>query len=328
MVTGKSWNSPDISVIIPVFNSPEPLQRCLNALSSQQTAHAYEVIVVDDASAENPELLVKAFSDRLQTSFIRLDVNGGPGAARNAGVAVARGQIILFTDADCVPAPDWVEKMAQPFANCEVVGVKGVYSCQQTDLWARLAQLEFEERYELLASHDEIDFIDTCCGGYRREAFLNAGGFNAALRMNEDVDLAFRVKKNGGHFVFVPDAIVGHSHREGWYAYARLKFGRGFWRMKIYRFHPEKAGNDTYTPFSMKVQLLLVLILPFVIPFKTARFVWKAGWFFACVPLMRLALPERIGPALWAPIFCLVRAVSLLAGMASAVLSELQNDRK
>ncbi|HNX74641.1 MAG TPA: glycosyltransferase [Candidatus Rifleibacterium sp.] len=324
------YNEPselNASVIVPVYNGGEGLARCLMALSRQVTGFAFEVIVVDDASSEDISRQIDSFSAKMTLRCHRLAKNSGPGAARNAGVALAQNNILLFTDADCVPATDWVEKMLRPFADPEVTGVKGVYITHQHDLWARLAQLEFAERYEKLASYAEIDFIDTYSGGYRKSAFLAAGGFNEELRQNEDVDLAFRVKTSGARFIFVPEAAVAHTHREGWLNYAKLKYWRGYWRMRIYRSHLARAGNDTYTPGSLKIQLLLLVALPLVVLSKSARFIWKLCWLASCMPLIRTALPQNPLPAAVMPLFCFIRGVALLTGMANGLQTWMQTEK-
>ena len=317
----------DASIIVPVYNGGEGLVFCLRALSQQKTGYPFEVIVVDDASSEDISGHIHGFSGQMAVRFHRLAKNSGPGAARNAGVALAKNAILLFTDADCVPATDWVEKMLRPFADPRVTGVKGVYITHQHDLWARLAQLEFAERYEKLASYAEIDFIDTYSGAYRKGAFLAAGGFNEELRQNEDVDLAFRVKSGGARFIFVPDAAVAHTHREGWLNYAKLKYWRGYWRMRIYRSHLARAGNDTYTPESLKIQLFLLVALTAIVLSKSARFIWKLCWLASCMPLIRTALPENPLPAIMIPFFCFVRGLALLAGMATGLQTWVQTKK-
>ncbi len=309
----------EVSVIIPAFNAATSICACLDALSAQKTDREFEVIVVDDASTDDLSFITTKYADNLRLKLLRLQINSGPGAARNAGAAEAAGNILVFTDADCVPAPDWLEKILASMVDPDVTGVKGVYQTFQNDLWARLAQLEFEERYEKLASHGEIDFIDTYSGAYRKSAFMAAGGFNPELRQNEDVDLAFRIKETGARFLFAPEAKVAHTHREGWLAYASLKYWRGYWRMRIYRQHLQKAGNDTYTPWTLKVQLTLLLLFPFTLFSKQLRFLWKAAWLGTCIPLARLALPEKPGLAIMTPLFCLVRGLALLAGMATGL---------
>ncbi len=310
------------SVVVPVLNSSNSLKKLLECLKLQNFSEKFEVIVVDDGSSENLEPVVKPFQACLELKFIREPENRGQAAARNKGIQEARGEIVVFTDADCSPQSGWLSAMIEPFADPEVSGVKGVYLTEQSDWWAQLAQIEFEERYELLESFSDIDFIDTYSGAYRRELLLKVNGFNesAFSTNNEDVDLSFRVKKLGGRFVFTRKAMVRHLHREGWKKYARLKFGRGFWRMRVYADHPEKAASNSYTPASLKAQLALVLLLPFTVFSRSLRFWWKTAWLISCLNLIRIAFSRKPFLALMIPLFCLVRAVSLLAGMIASFL--------
>jgi glycosyltransferase involved in cell wall biosynthesis len=306
-----------VSVIIPVLNSFQPLRSCLQALTQQKTTFSYEVVVIDDGSTENLQPLREEFQESLALSWHVFPANRGPAAARNAGIERARGDIILFTDADCEPEPDWVEQLAKPFADPKVMGAKGIYRTRQDDLWAKLAQLEFEERYECLLKVSDIDFIDTYCGAYRRTELLAVKGFDETFPKadNEDVDLSFRVKQRGGRFVFVPQAVVWHRHREGWWNYARLKFGRGFWRMRVYRKHPTKAGRDSYTPWTLKSQMLLIGLLPLGLLSKRNRSRWSTAWLGTCFPLARIAWEKDPILIPWAPILALVRGLALISGM-------------
>ncbi|MBP7635885.1 glycosyltransferase [Candidatus Ozemobacteraceae bacterium] len=314
-----------VSVVVPAFNSPEALAGCLEALAAQKTSLTWEVIVVDDGSSESLASVEARFSMLLPLIWVTLPVNGGPARARNAGIERARGEIVLFTDADCRPEPGWLDAMAAPFDDPSVIGAKGVYKTAQTDLWARLAQLEFEERFELLSGQDDIDFVDTYSGAFRRLALAAVGGFDTSFPRadNEDVDLSFRIKALGGRFVFVPDATVWHTHREGAWRYFLLKIGRGYWRMRVYRRHPGKAGRDSYTPFSMKAQLVLLATLPVLLlsPSLRRRFLplWLFSWGATCLSLARISL--RNEPALlpWTPILPFVRGVALIIGMTKGL---------
>ncbi len=311
------------SIVVPVFNSGESLQQLLVCLTRQKNCPEFEVVIVDDCSQQELAPIVEKYGRQLRLKFLRHEKNLGPGAARNTGIRAAVGEIVVFTDADCRPKEDWLENMLAPFADDSIAGVKGAYDCDQQDTWAQLAQLEFIERYELMESQPEIDFIDTYSGAYRRSDLLGVGGFAEELQQNEDVDLAFRIKKLGGRFVFVREAMVFHEHREGLKKYARLKFWRGFWRMKVYGRHPEKALKDSYTPFSLKAQLLLTLLLPFAVFSRKIWFWWKTAWLFACLPLLRIAYSKSPVQMMMIPTFCLVRAGALIAGMFAGVLAEV-----
>jgi len=313
---------PQVSVVVPVLNSSAALEACLEALAAQRTSRSFEVVVVDDGSTEDLAPVRDRSAGRLALTWARLPENRGPAQARNTGIERARGEIVLFTDADCRPEPDWLERLAAPFDDPAVSGTKGVYRTAQTDLWARLAQCEFEERYACLAAVPDIDFVDTYAGGFRRRDLRAVGGFDTSFPKadNEDVDLSFRIKALGGRFVFVPGAVVWHRHREGWWGYFRLKYGRGYWRMKVYRKHPAKAGNDSYTPRSLKLQLVLAALLPLALLSPRGRRWWGAAWLATNLPLARYCLTG--GPVELAalPLFTLTRAVALGLGIAHALL--------
>ena len=109
------------SVIVPAYNAGKTISDCLGALTRQSVDEAeYEIIVVDDGSRDNTAKIVQT----LPVRYLH-QPNKGPAAARNHGSREARGTIILFTDSDCVPAPDWLEKMTGSFTDPEVVAVKG-----------------------------------------------------------------------------------------------------------------------------------------------------------------------------------------------------------
>ena len=161
-----------VSVIVPAFNAANTIQYCIDALQNQTILSTdYEIIVIDDGSDDNTWEIVDKNNVHLVSQS-----KMGPAAARNLGVKCARGSIVLFTDADCVPASNWIEQMLIPFESPEVVGAKGVYFSQQREISARFAQLEYEEKYDRLRPQAYIDFIDTYSAAYRRCVFAGYGG--------------------------------------------------------------------------------------------------------------------------------------------------------
>ncbi len=139
------------SVIIPAYNAAHILPRCLDALERQTLPRtAYEIIVVDDGSLDQTAVIATERGARL------LEVgHAGAAAARNAGVEIAHAPIVVFTDADCEPAPDFLERVLEPLADANVSGARGVYRTRQDKLVARFVQIEYEERYQRIAHFDE-----------------------------------------------------------------------------------------------------------------------------------------------------------------------------
>jgi len=249
-----SANAPKFSVIVPAFNAEITLRDCLKALNDQTALKAdYEVIVVDDGSSDDTSKIAKQYNVKCV-----YQTNLGPAAARNRGASGAKGKIILFTDADCIPDRNWIYEMALPFEDSKVMGVKGAYKTRQTQLAARFAQAEFEDRYDLLQQHASIDMIDTYSAAFRKDIFEQMGGFDERFTSanNEDTDFSYRLAAAGYKMVFNARAFVYHTHPDTLAKYLRVKFWRGYWRMVVYRRYPNKAVKDSYTPGVIKIQAL------------------------------------------------------------------------
>src|SRR5437667_5121569 len=108
---------PTFSVIIPTRDRPRELAVCLESLAQQDYPRdRFEVIVVDDASRESIAESIAPFTIRLRLTALTQPQGAGPGKARNRGAAEATADILAFTDDDCTPAPDWLEKLATRFA--------------------------------------------------------------------------------------------------------------------------------------------------------------------------------------------------------------------
>jgi glycosyltransferase involved in cell wall biosynthesis len=246
------------SVIVPTYNSAGTLGECLESILRQEGID-FEVIVVDDGSTDNTRELVGKYPVRLITQEHR-----GPAAARNNGARNAVGEILVFTDSDCVVEDGWLVEMVRPFSDPFIVGVQGAYMTTQRELIARFAQYEIEERYDQMAKHECIDFIGSYSAGYRKDVFLEVGGFDEKfpIASGEDPDLSFRFAKLGYKMVFNPKAVVYHRHPDTLLGYLRQKFYRAYWRVALYGKNPGKAVRDSYTPQVLKVQIgLFYLVL-------------------------------------------------------------------
>lgn len=243
------------SVVVPAYNSEKTIARCIDALLRQTCpVDTYEVIVIDDGSTDATAEIAMSYPVRYYHKQ-----NGGPASARNMGVREATGEIVLFTDADCVATESWIEEMLRPFTDPQVSAVKGAYRTNQRQLTARFAQIEFEERFAMLRKSASIDMIDTYAAAFRTSVFTGAGGFDESFPVanNEDTDLSYKLSAAGHKMVFNGNAIVYHlNHPASVGRYGRIKFLRGYWRMVVYKRYPDKMIKDTYTPQSLKIQIL------------------------------------------------------------------------
>jgi lipopolysaccharide/colanic/teichoic acid biosynthesis glycosyltransferase/GT2 family glycosyltransferase len=316
---------PSISVIIPAKDAAGTIEACLRAALSQQgLAGPYEVIVVDDGSKDE----TAALAERLGALVLR-EQGRGPAAARNLGALAARGSILVFTDADCQPAPDWLAQLTAPFKDPQVVGAKGAYRTRQTSLLARFIQQEYEQKYARLSRYSHIDFIDTYSAAYRKEVFWQNGGFNPAFPdpSAEDIELSFRLARKGYKMVFAPHAIVYHLHNERLADYIRRKFTYGYWRAFVYSHMPDKAMQDSYTPPTFRLQILILglallsaALVPVNMQLGRISLALLGLFVLSGFPLMRQIARNDPSVLPLAPIFLLCRAGAIIAGLVAGIL--------
>ncbi|MFA6243279.1 MAG: glycosyltransferase [Candidatus Hydrogenedentales bacterium] len=246
---------PLVSIVIPAHNASATIGECIEACLAQSYPHI-EVIVVDDGSTDDTPRIVQSRSVR----FIRQGQQG-PAAARNRGAREANGEIIAFTDSDCVPAEDWIERLVAGFDG-DIVAVGGTYGiANEESLFARMVHEEIQCRH---ATFEEfVDFLGSFNVAVLKRAFDEAGGFDEHFRAasGEDNDLSYRLLDAGGKLRFARDAVVCHYHPTRFGRYMRTQMRHGFWRMKLYAKHPQRMRGDRYAGITDLIAPMLMLIL-------------------------------------------------------------------
>ncbi len=258
---------PSVSVIIPCYNAEKTVLRTLEALD-KQTIKGFEVVLVDDGSADSTAEAAKSFSPKNFKLAVLAEKHAGPAAQRNCGAKKAKGEMLLFTDSDCVPDKNWVEEMMKPFSDKSIVGVSGTYRTLNNDkLVARFEGYEIAKRHERMAKQKYTNFIGSFSAGYRKNIFKKFGGFSSDFKRAdaEDPELSFKIAKAGYKMVFNPKAVVAHPHVSTLGKFWKQKFSRGFWRVLLYKKHPEKMKGDSYT--GKEVQLSLIFLAGFLLSF-------------------------------------------------------------
>lgn len=315
-----------VSVIVPVWNGADTLGACLQALLAQSAqAASYEVIVVDDGSGDGSGKIAAQFG----VVVIRQE-HAGAAAARNRGVRHAQGEILLFTDADCEPLPDWIEQMLEPFADPDVMGVKGVYRTRQRSLVARFTQAEYHEKYGRLARSEWIDFVDTYSAGYRQDAFREHGGFDPTFLLDEDQEFSFRLAASGYGLKFAPGAAVYHQHPATAWDYAWRKVRLARWKVWVSMVHPAKVIRDSYTPWTQKAQIAALLLTTMsvvlavlgVIPWLFVLASAVMGLVFS-VPLVVSSRQQGWLVVIIAPAMIGLRALALATGLVWGIVDRI-----
>lgn len=239
---------PHVSVVIPTCGRPGQLRECLEALASQtMTAAAFEVVVVDDGSPEPLDALVAEFASRLQVRLLR-QANTGPAAARNHGARAARAPRVAFTDDDCRPRPEWLERLlaAERRHPGTLVG-GGIVNGLPDDVFATTSQLVVDLVYEHFNADPENAYFfasnNMLCD---RERLLALGGFDTTFPRAgaEDRDFCDRWRAAGLRLVWQPAATIEHHHGQSLTKFIDLcyRYGRG---ARLYHEKRQSRGTGT-----------------------------------------------------------------------------------
>ena len=230
--------SPTYSVIVPTYRRPASLARCLDALGAQTIGRdRFEVIIVDDGSADSPRDVVARAAASVDVRLIE-QANAGPAAARNTGARAARGAYVVFTDDDCRPEPGWLRAIDEIAARHPGRAIGGrVVNALGDGLYSTASQLLIEFLYEYF-NVDESGgrFFITSNLALPTDSFRRIGGFDVSfpLAAAEDRDLCDRWREAGLAMVYCDDAVVRHEHALGLGSFCRQHFtyGRGAFHLQ------------------------------------------------------------------------------------------------
>jgi glycosyltransferase involved in cell wall biosynthesis len=210
-------NLPRVSVIIPIYNGEADLPDLLNCLRQQTysaaTGLAAEYLLVNNGSSDRTSRLLA----RLKPPYYCLNETQiqSSYAARNAGIKIAAGDILAFTDADCRPCPDWLTQLVAPFAEPTV----GIVAGEITALLGHSLLERYADRHETLSqkhtlAHPFCAYGQTANLAIRRSAFEQVGLFRPYLTTGGDADICWRIlRQTHWQIQFAPDAIIQHRHR-------------------------------------------------------------------------------------------------------------------
>lgn len=215
---GTAGAHPTVSVIVPVHNGVDRLHTCLAALTEQDyPADRVEVLVVDNASTEDVSSALPPGDPRFHVLH---EPRRGSYVARNTGAAMATGEVLAFTDADCIPRPDWLTS-----------GVTTLLEEPAPDAVGGAINLVFRhgdrphtppEHYESLHGFEQQKYVErfsfaaTANLFVRAATFRRVGAFNADLQSGGDLDWGTRLGRAGGRLVYAPATIIDHPSRPTW----------------------------------------------------------------------------------------------------------------
>jgi glycosyltransferase involved in cell wall biosynthesis len=216
--------APFVSVVVCSYNGAKTLPQCLDSLGKINYP-AYEIILVDDGSTDNTADIAAQFP---HVRYIRQE-NHGLSHARNTGAAVAEGEVLAYTDSDCMADSDWLYYLIDTLLSGEYAGVGGPNVSPPAENWiqACVAAAPGGPSHVLLTD-TVAEHIPGCNMAWYKWAFDSVGGFDPEYRKaGDDVDFCWRLQQRGHVVAFNPTAIVWHHRRFTLQAFRQQQEGYG-----------------------------------------------------------------------------------------------------
>ncbi|QFU83040.1 glycosyltransferase [Natronorubrum aibiense] len=247
---GDEW--PTVSVIVPVYNDPSGIRDTLDSLTAQTYPDdAHEILVVDNDSTDETPAIARAYADEHDhvTFLVESDVQSSY-AARNTGIAHARGDVFAFVDADMLVDAEWLADAITAFerADAEYMGcnVEVIPSDDRDSLAER-----FNLRTAFPIEHfiQTLEFAPTCCLIVSRSVVDDVGAFDSRLVSGGDREFGHRVRDSGRELHFAPAVTMYHPARSTADAIVQKsrRIGRGLYQLRT--LHPTQY--DSWLPLAL-----------------------------------------------------------------------------
>jgi len=321
---GSGGPGPGVTVVVPVRDRPDGLDRCLASLG-----YRHPVVVVDDASLDPGA--VAAVCAAHGAVVVRRSRNGGPGTARNDALDRIDGELVAFVDSDCTVSPGWLDGLLWLFDDPGIAAVAprvvpatrgGADVDRVVDRFSRshspldLGPLEGE-----VGPRRAVRYVPTAALVVRREAFAAVHGFDPGLRVGEDVDLVWRLLDAGWRVRYQPTVTVHHAEPRRWRDLLARRFRYGTSAAPLAERHPDRLAPVELRPWPTVAVIAALAGRP-----RTAAMAVAASAVVLARSVRPLGIPSRQAwtwsaqGAGWT-LVGLGRAATMLAGPGLAVLA-------
>jgi glycosyltransferase involved in cell wall biosynthesis len=236
---------PICSVIISAKNEAERIEACFDSLSQQRTRFPYEVILVDNGSSDGTFQLASRLARDYHDFRVYRERQPGSASARNHGARRARGQVLLFTDADCRPSKTWLQEMAKPLLSSRRRYPLAAVGGRTASEFAKPERPNLVERYldqlfdfwetdRLSAFPAFLPWAPTCNLAVKRDVFLGLGGFDGRWKNAAyDVDFCWRLVLCGFVLGYAPKAEVKHLRRSSLHGLVKQMESYAFYNQSL-----------------------------------------------------------------------------------------------
>lgn len=212
---------PNISIIVPVLNAERDINRCIGSLMNQNYPQdRYEVIIIDNGSVDKTISILNRYYDYHNNIKILHESNKGSYSARNTGIKNSKGEIIAFTDSDCIVSENWIRELSKGFISDNIGCVVGaVHSYQDNTNKGDTLVERFSKSKDIMSQERTLNsnflpYGETANVAFRKNVFHCIGYFDEIFKSGGDADIAWRMQLLTTYkLIYRPESIVEHHHR-------------------------------------------------------------------------------------------------------------------
>lgn len=259
------------SLIIPVYNRPDEIDELLASLLNQDYKKDFEIVIIEDGSSISCASIIKKYTDKLSISYYYKS-NSGPGASRNYGMKIAKGDYFIVLDSDCILPNNYLssieDNLRNKFVDCFGGPDKALDSFSDIQKAINFSMTSFLTTGGVRGGSEKVGKFQprSFNMGISKEAFLKSGGFGN-IHPGEDPDLSIRLWNLGFETALFKDSYVYHKRRIDWNKFHTQvsKFGKA--RPILNSWYPSYSKITFWFPSLFLFGFIFSLVIAFKFPY-------------------------------------------------------------
>lgn len=273
-----------VSVVIPIYNEEKYIDNCINSLLKQDyPKEQMEWIFVDGCSTDKTQLIIKNFIIKFpQLIKILNNPNRTVPYAMNIGIKASVGKYIVRLDAHSEYANNYISKCVYYLETTDADNVGGVAETKSDGFIGNAIALMLSSKFGVgnsqFRTNGKSGYVDTVpFGAFTREVFNKYGFYDERLTRNQDNEMNYRIRKNGGKIYMAEDIKLAYYCRDSIKGIANMAMQNGKWNLITMKLCPGSMGLRHFVPFAFLLSLIFMPILSIFIPYFDYLFILEIG---------------------------------------------------